>query len=418
MTYKKSRIPTLLTFLHVAFLFAPLYILVGSMVKLEGRALARFSIMGAFVVFPVAISYVILRRVKRLFVSVLLTVILTGIAIALGFWYGDFFNYGNVIMGVMNGSISLIIYLFRTYSKIAHNEMKEEFYAVHDLEEPFLLEPWEIESFLSKPSLVHWAWLTILYVFALAVKAHYAIYEIFILLVIDVFICFVCAYSDHFFTYLKLNRWVANMPISSMRNAHRQILLVGLVVIGLFLLPAVIYHKEPLEDWKWKKPQAVPLDVPGREVDYDMMHMEMDTELPLLMAEAEANPYFEWVPYLLEGFMVVIAVASGIALIYGLIMVLRRMSKTFQLEDEDEVIDLDEVEDSEKKIRKPAGIQEHFSERAKIRRRYRKAIRKGTSGTPRETATPMELEMEANMTDREVYQELHEEYEKARYGKY
>lgn len=419
MTYKKNWIPTLLTFLHVTFLFAPLYILVGSMAKLKGGDLVRFSIMGAFVIVPVVISYIILRKVKYLSVSVFLTIVLTGAGFAFGFWYGDFFHYGNVIMGAMNGMICLIIFLFRTYSKLTHNEMKEEFYAVHDKEELFLLEPWEIESFLSKPSVVHWAWFTILYVFALAGKAHYALYEIFILFVIDVFICFICAYSDHFFEYLKQNHRVANMPVSSMRNVHRQILLVGLMMIFLFVLPAVVYHKEPLEHVTFPEKAAITFDVPQQEADYEKGQTEPDTELALILAEYSQHEAPKWIRYMLDGILFLIAIATGFAMVYGVIHAIRGMARTFQLEDEDEVINLDEAEETRVAIRKRNRLQERFSEKAKIRREYRRAIIKGTKGTPKQSATPteLELELEAHFEEKIENQGLHEKYEKVRYGK-
>lgn len=417
MTYKRNWASVVLAFIHATFLFIPLYVLVGSMMKLQGTNLLRFSLMGIGVIVPVAVSYLMLRKVKHLFMYVVLAALCTIFFLAIGAIYGDYFHYGNIVTGVLSGGISFIVFLIRGYAKIEHNQLKEEFYAVHDEKEPFLLEPWEMETFLSTPSVVHWGWFGILYVLALLCKYHYVLYEVFILFVIDIFICFACIYSDAFFEYLKMNHRVASMPLSSMRKVHRQIFVIGMFLIVLFILPAVIYHKEPLENVSLKNRSPIEIDMVSQQANYEMVHVEQSTELDLLLADYDVKPTPKWVKYLLNGILALIGTSVAVGVVLAIVQKIGAVAKSYQLEDEDEVINLDYVGEERQYIKGKNFMKDRLSEKAKIRRRYRKVIRSRTQGKPKKSSTPTELELEARMAESLEYEGLHEEYEKVRYGK-
>jgi len=57
------------------------------------------------------------------------------------------------------------------------------------------------------------------------------------------------------------------------------------------------------------------------------------------------------------------------------------------------------------------------SPRERIRREYRRAIRKARKELPHASETPTEIEIEAGLADNAAMQDLHVRYEEARYGR-
>lgn len=79
---------------------------------------------------------------------------------------------------------------------------------------------------------------------------------------------------------------------------------------------------------------------------------------------------------------------------------------------------MEELEDTEevRKIKLP--VRRHkLSERERIRKEYRKTIRHYRKDRPAACESPIEIETNAGIVDREEIQELHKNYEAARYGR-
>lgn len=416
MQIKKSYVSTIMSFIHVLFLFGPLYPLAGELSGLKREGIIRISIMGLAVIIPIVLSYYMLRLIKYLWIYYVLTFLFTVMLAVAGFNYGNFFKYGNAIVGFLNFGVCLIIFIVRSYSKIMHNEMKADYIAVHDKDEPFMLQPWEIDTFLSEPSAIHWGWMTVLYVLSLVLKLHYTMYIVFFVVLLDVFVCFVSNYVDKFFEYLKMNHRVANMPIASMKKIHKYTLAAGLILLCVFVLPAVIYHKEPLENVVLKRAD-VNLEYQYDNSDYMPEVPMMDTEMLELMKQGSKKEMPLWVKHILDLLLAAILIVCVCTFAIVIIRRIMNMAKAFQLEDEDEVINLDEVEEKQERLTGGRRIREYLSEKARIRRQYRKAIRKGTKGKPNRANTPSELEQEADFLSDPANYGLHEKYEKARYNK-
>lgn len=416
MTYKKGFFQTVMAFIHVSFLFAPLYVFAGCMGGLEGKDLVHISLFGIFTIVPVIISYIMLRYVKNLFLYI-------AIAFGLTVMFSKFaYNYSQIsfnlsgLMSVLTFVICAAIFVIRNHSKVAHNQLKADFMAVHENEE-FMLEPWEVETFLSKPSPFHWIWFGFLYGISIIQKYHPVLEVLFFILVADVIIIFVTRYQESFFGYLKMNNRVASLPVTSMRKVHGQIFVVGLILLGLFMMPAIIYHQEPLEHVKPPKHALIQIhDEPQGDPDQPMVH-EKETEILEMLNEDDKIVAPEWVRNLLIGFVCLVAIAGIAFVVMSFIRSIMDMARDYGIEDEDEVIYLKDESGDDAKRSKRSTLGEILSERAKIRRQYRRAIRKGTKGEPKRSATPAELEAEADFMSKAENEGLHEKYEKARYDR-
>lgn len=416
-TFKKSQIPVILAFIHATFIFAPLYVFVADMAKLTGADLFRCSIRGAFVLIPVVLSHIMLRKINRMSVYIIISMLLTACFTVLGFMYGNYFYYGNILIAVLNCFVCLVVFLMRNYSKIEHIRMRKEFYELHDDKEQFLLSAWEIDTFLSKPSIYHMGWFTIVYVFGVLFKLHHVIYEMFYIVVADIFICFICAYINNFYSYLQLNNKVASMPVNTMKKVNKLMLAIGVVLLILFALPAVIYNKEPLENFSLPERELIKAEMTPEEMGYMANMPLISPEMEKLLESAEQEEAPAWVRYLIEAFIAIMGIVAAVFLAIVIIQGILERAKNYQYEDEDEILNLEETAVDKDESISHNFISENLSEKAKIRRKYRKLIKKRTKGKPKKYATPTELEVEADFDRLDGGNELHISYENARYNK-
>ena len=109
-----------------------------------------------------------------------------------------------------------------------------------------------------------------------------------------------------------------------------------------------------------------------------------------------------------------------LALCYGIVLFIRQVLRDFrngQDENGDVIEELkDELPYKEESFYKK-GHRRMESEAERIRRRYRKMIRKHRKDRPAPYESPAEIEACAGLSDNEEMQRLHVEYEAVRYGK-
>lgn len=129
---------------------------------------------------------------------------------------------------------------------------------------------------------------------------------------------------------------------------------------------------------------------------------------------AEPKPMPKWLEALFQGLAVLLlAAVSGLAL-RGIWQYLR-IFREGEEENGDLVEELRDVEEKEERL--PAVRErEPRSERERIRRLYRRTIRKYRKERPRKSETPLEIEQAAGIDGLEEIQKLHRKYEEARYG--
>jgi hypothetical protein len=242
---------------------------------------------------------------------------------------------------------------------------------------------------------------------------------VFYLALLDLFVCFAFRYIRQFMVFLQDNHTSANLPVRTIRRVHRILLAVGAVLLVLFVTPAVLYNREPLSEVSLKLSQLPSGDDGGNAEFMPTAPMEEDSFLPELMDSGEVHEPPEWLIKLMDVLLVVIFAALAIGVILAIVQAIRYAMKNFAVCDEDEIIFLeDETSDAAETAgsSKPRG-DGIFSINRQIRRRYKKTIRKATSGIPDHWATPSELEAHAGLADSDGMPVLHEVYEKARYSR-
>jgi hypothetical protein len=144
---------------------------------------------------------------------------------------------------------------------------------------------------------------------------------------------------------------------------------------------------------------------------------DMDSQLSILL-EQDGEPAKP--SKLLNAIFWILGAICFIVIIYGLVQFIRQIFKDFRntLDENGDIIE--EIKDDE------AGYKEselylkgkHLdSEAMRVRRRYKKTIKKHRKDLPAPYESPDEIEMNAGLAGSEDMKQLHGEYENARYGK-
>lgn len=214
--------------------------------------------------------------------------------------------------------------------------------------------------------------------------------------------------------YIYINRRVKNLSkkrywwISSMGFLIYSVGVLMIATISILNIPNRNYHN--LRDHEWVETgnlQEEILQEIAKDPDTSgagIWNQDHSVESPPLISE-------KWIRRFEKLFMILLSIIATIAVIRIILQFFRKFSESY-IEEEDLIEALkEEPQDRHQKL------QHRLEDRnlAKVRRRYKKMIRKYISH-PAETMTPLELEEIAGIQDDTEVQGLHREYEKARYS--
>lgn len=220
------------------------------------------------------------------------------------------------------------------------------------------------------------------------------------------------AQTEH---YISLNHDVKKVPVSRLFNIGGAMLASILMLVLLLSVSCMIAGKNRYyTDLRDKK-----VEVQVREDTWEMDIPQTQTngiskEEQILMQEEQIQKMPEWVNYLFHAVVYILLVGAVILCVKAIFQKLSQFQESFS--ENDDVIE--ELE--EEKVREPFLVsgkpQKAETEREKIRRQYRKMIRKHRKERPYEHETPQEIEKEAGLWENEEMKVLHVRYEEARYA--
>ena len=266
---------------------------------------------------------------------------------------------------------------------------------------------WRDELLLpEKPRLVFASWFVAIYILAQMTACrkvcNIALFSGIVYMVIAV----IYIYLEKQEEYLKLNEktcGVKNIPVRRMGSIGRQFLLINLLLIMLAMIPALISMngRSYIDMRNWTNPyKEVKVIYPVDTTEYkDMVLEERETLLTRLM------------DLMVRAFVPVLATATIILLGY----VIMQGLDSFQGEPEPETDRIEALNEEEKLSgRKSERLRRR--EDHKIRKAYRKFIRKHMEDIPNVFETPHEIEVAAGVAHMAQAQQLHEAYERVRYA--
>ncbi len=216
--------------------------------------------------------------------------------------------------------------------------------------------------------------------------------------------------------YLKLNEeacQVRNIPEKRIYGIGKAFLIVLLGLLMLTVIPAILtINNRSYNDIRKSEPSKRGIIEYEFSVQPMMEIPEFDTDM--VPVDDELSPMAVLiVDIFIYGTLIFVVLLCAYALFLGLRKMLRRFEQA-SVDEEDIVESLDYMDEGEKiAIRRRAWIR---TEEEKMRRRYRKFIRRHRKDRPAKYETPTEIETEAGVADTEEGKELHKQYELARYG--
>ncbi len=304
--------------------------------------------------------------------------------------------------------IAVGVYVMRMH-RIKRQEAKEK----HD-------SSWaETELALDKPNKSKVLWFVAVYAlginFACPQVCNLALYSSIGYLILAI----AYEYIEKIEDYLKMNESlcrVRNIPYKRIYGIGKVFLIGYLFVLTLAIIPAIV----TINGREYR-------DI--REGDLQNKHIVQVIPTPQSMWEfpeqiqLEAETVQEGqVPFVLLMVMDIVlygmAVISSIAIMVVFVIVIHRELKRFakSAEEEDDVVEA--LEDSRDELIFFGRKEEYKTEQDRIRRKYRKFIRKHRKELPAVYETPIEIETAAGVAWTAEGKELHEQYELVRYGKY
>lgn len=284
----------------------------------------------------------------------------------------------------------------------------------HDLD-------WQEESFLFlKP---HAAWIAfpvILYLITLFWYNNALCDAVFLSIVGYLVLALFYHYLSARENYLAAHHGLANVPVRRIRRIGGA-MIGGLAVCILLLFAVGRILGGERHFLNMPEPEPVEIEY-YLETAEEFSYQEPAGELPEeLLGEMEVRELPEWLQKLLDAIFYVLGVLIFAGLGGAALLSIRRIFAAFRGREEengDIAVSLEDPEDAAVRLtRRMRSFFAPRSEREKIRRRYRSIILKHRKKRPGDFETPAEIEAGTDLSLVPDREELHAQYEAARYGK-
>ena len=313
-------------------------------------------------------------------------------------------NIYQVCMNVIAVLVAVVAYIMRIYR--ANKKTARE------ISDASFIESIEVDKPNTKTALLF----VVFYLYALNLDCpqvcDLALYSTLIYLLFAVVYEYIKKTED----YLKLNEeacQVRNIPEKRIYGIGKAFLIVLLGLLMLTVIPAILtINNRSYNDIRKSEPSKRGIIEYEFSVQPMMEIPEFDTDMVLV--DDELSPMAVLiVDIFIYGTLIFVVLLCAYALFLGLRKMLRRFEQA-SVDEEDVVESLDYMDEGEKiGIRRRAWIR---TEEDKMRRRYRKFIRRHRKDRPARYETPTEIETAAGVAETVEGKELHKQYELARYG--
>ena len=406
-------------FFHALALFWVFYPMTASAMQLTGQRGAAFCLTGIVLLIPVVLSFYAVRKIRH-FIPYLFFGIFISLLMGICGGYCALAACGSQTAfqagAILTGALSLLLFLIRSYIRIKRGQLQKALkeMPISEAGEPDISEL-EVSVFLEVPHPLHFAFFAVHYLIGALVKSSLYWHMSFYLLLLDVFLCFIYQFTENFYRFLREHERSANLPVPTMKKVIKIIFGMASLILLLFVLPSLLYGKEPLSALtprEFELPRALP-----EPEDAAPMGMNPAMEELLAMTEHKEPPL--WLQRLFTLLFYLLSLGIGVIILIMIYRACKRAGEFFAAESEDEIQFL-EKDFSDKNFplkRKSASFSAASSVNLRIRKYYKKTLRKALKNSPKGSETPLELESAAGLPENEARQLLHSCYEKARYSK-
>lgn len=360
---------------------------------------------------PVIVTERVGKQVRSVIVYFMISALLlagvggmTGLVILLADQSGSFEGY-EVCYCVMVLLETLFLIVKRFSDRVKAARWKRE--------EPLAAK---VISFLDHPALSFVWYFVVFYLFGILLNAKLLCDIAFYSAIVYTFLALIYEYFGTTKAYLERNKRTKGIPRRRLYGVSFSMLLVFLMLLFAGMMPAVFLAGQrqymDIRDW-FGNVGPVPVEYESDAVFQQPMMGGADwTELLDDEEPSKAVNAILWV----------IGIACALAFLYGVILMIRQVLEDFRSSRDENGDIVEEISDDQILQRKEVILnrkarRQTESEAERIRRKYRRMIRKHRKERPAPYESPAEIEEYAGLKDDEQMQQLHREYEEVRYGK-
>lgn len=404
---KWNRILRVAGYVHATLFFALMIPLLYTIADLEDPAGAGVLYLKCLLVaIPVIVTERAAKCVKNLVVYLLICV---GLMSCIWFAAGLSNASGAYVVCYC---IGMTAETFAISLKRLRGRLKES--AHRKASEPFA--PKE-EEFLDTPLLPLVWYFVVIYLFGIFLNAKPLCDMAFYSAAVYLFLALFCTYFRATGAYLEMNKRTKGIPKRRLYGVSFSMLMLFCAFLLVSILPSAL-----LAD------QRSYTDIRHWFDDVDFVSYEYESSsgfegvasggMGMLELITDGEPAPE-PSKLMNGIFWIIGSVCILGLVYGILQFIRQLFRDFRDSHDENGDRIEALEEQDKAgtVIVPVRARSAESDAEKIRRRYRKTIRRHRKEMPAPHEAPAEIEEQAGLRDDEQMQQLHRDYEKVRYGK-
>lgn len=409
-----TKVLKLAEYIHATLLFAlfiPLLYAVGQLYEPAGTIVLYLKCL--LVALPVVVTEQAVKRVKSLTLYLLICMALTA---GIGYITGAFVCFLHqrryleihelcYCIGMILETVFIAIKRLRDRLRDAVNKKDNGFFA-------------EVEgSFLNMPSLALVWYFVVMYVFGICFYSKMLCDLAFFSAIVYLFLALAYKYFETTKEYFLLNKRTKGIPKRRLYSISAGMTLGFGMLLLISILPSVLLTGQrkysDIRTW-FDDIEFIPYDF---EYDAEIQGAaDVGADWRELLNDGNPAPKPSKVVIMACWVFVAVCIAC---FVYGVVKAIRQVFRDFKNgldENGDKIEELesrDNIWGEETLKFRSCGD----SEAEKIRRRYKKIIRKHRKEKPEIFESPIEIEELAELKDNEEMQKLHKEYEAVRYGR-
>ncbi|MBD5470293.1 MAG: hypothetical protein HDR19_04035 [Lachnospiraceae bacterium] len=395
----------MLTYLHatlIAMLVLPLLYALAELRDADGEGMLYLKCLLIFI--PIVVTEIAVRRLRNLGIYVF-----SCLAVTVAVWgvIRLFFSGSGALYPVVMTAESLFVSLFRFQERLrlARQEKEDDLYAAPAV------------SLINQPSLGFLWYFAVMYALGIIFNSKALCDIAFWNAAIYFFIALAYTYITATNHYLELNKWTKSIP-------RKRLYAISTAMAGLFamliliaMLPSFFLAGQrrytDIRTWsdnmEFVEYQSMGSPQTGGDgyAGDDWIMMLNDGEAP--PEPSKVWTYLGWIA----------AVASIAFMVYWAVKMLRQVFGEFRDSYDENGDKVEELDDEPLQKEERIGLRRSMkadSEAERIRRTYRRTIRKHRKEIPAPYESPSELEKNAGLFEDEDMKLLHVQYENVRYG--
>lgn len=408
----RNTIKSMTGWIHATLLFAIVIPVIYALGMHQEKSIENnLYYKNLLILFPIIVTSFAINKCKKLWNYIVICTI-TFVIVGLSAWLlGPVITNNNLLWGyvIIIMAETLMIMCFRFGDRMHRIKLKETME-----NNPY----WEPEhDLLNKPNIFGIVVFVLIYLLCKNFNNPHMCNVALVSAIIYLFTLVIYKYIDKTEEYLSQNNIVSNVPIKRIYGISSSFLAIFILLLAISVIPSFFtINKRQYRDYRtW----ILERDVDYSELDNDIEQSNKASKDPMQEFIEKQGPPKETVIWL-KVFMYLLGLGIMVVILLAIIKKIRENFHIFRDtydENGDIVEELEEPDVVESKLISDKKEVRNDSERERIRRQYRKVIKKHRKKPPLCYETPYEIELGAGIAQTDEGKELHARYEKARYGK-